>query len=123
MYKRQVLGSLERFIAIILENTNGWLPLFVTPIQLAILPISEKFSDHCDMLNIKLKELNIRTFIDNSDNKLGYKIRSTVSKKIPYSLVIGEKEIESNSLTIRSRKGENTTFDSIEELGNFFLNN
>ena len=57
MIHRAVVGSLERFIAIILENTNGWLPLFITPIQLAILPVSEKFVEHCNKLNQQLLEL------------------------------------------------------------------
>jgi len=123
MIHRAVVGSLERFIAIILENTNGWLPLFITPIQLAILPVSEKFVDHCNDINSKLKDLDVRAIVDSSDNKLGYKIRNSVSKKIPYSLVVGEKEIEAKTFNVRSRKGENTSFKNIEELNKFFKNN
>ena len=123
MIHRAVVGSLERFIAIILENTNGWLPLFITPIQLAILPVSEKFVDHCNEIDTKLRELDVRTLVDASDNKLGYKIRNSVSKKIPYSLVVGEKEIESKTFNVRSRKGENKSFKNIEELNDFFKNN
>tara|TARA_B100000902_G_scaffold37893_1_gene45206 strand:- start:673 stop:2457 length:1785 start_codon:yes stop_codon:yes gene_type:complete len=123
MIHRAVVGSLERFIAIILENTNGWLPLFITPIQLAILPVSEKFVDHCNDINSKLKDLDVRAIVDSSDNKLGYKIRNSVSKKIPYSLVVGEKEIEAKTFNVRSRKGENTSFKNIEELNEFFKNN
>ncbi len=123
MIHRAVVGSLERFIAIILENTNGWLPLFITPIQLAILPVSEKFVNHCNDINSKLKDLDVRAIVDSSDNKLGYKIRNSVSKKIPYSLVVGEKEIESKTFNVRSRKGENTSFKNIEELNEFFKNN
>ena len=123
MIHRAVVGSLERFIAIILENTNGWLPLFITPVQLAILPVSEKFVEHCNKLNQQLLELGIRTTIDSSDNKLGYKIRNSISKKIPYSLVIGEKEIESGSYSIRSKKGDNISCSSIADLQDFFDNN
>ena len=123
MIHRAVVGSLERFIAIILENTNGWVPLFITPIQLAILPVSEKFIQYCSEINQQLKDTGIRTVVDGSDNKLGYKIRNSVSKKIPYTLVIGEKEIESKKLDLRSRKGENTSFDTIEDLKEFFQNN
>ena len=122
MIHRAVVGSLERFIAIILENTNGWLPLFITPVQLAILPVSEKFVDHCKKINEELKELGVRSLIDDSDNKLGYKIRNSVSKKIPYSLVVGEKEIESSSFTLRSKKGDNQSFNSVKELTEFFNN-
>ena len=123
MIHRAVVGSLERFIAIILENTNGWVPLFITPIQLAILPVSEKFIEYCNDINQHLKEAGVRTIVDGSDNKLGYKIRNSVSKKIPYSLVVGEKEIESKNFNLRSRKGENTSFTAIEELKEFFQNN
>jgi threonyl-tRNA synthetase len=119
MIHRALIGSLERFIAIILENTNGWLPLFITPVQLAILPISEKFADYCNDLNKKINH-KIRSTVDLSDNKLGYKIRSSVTKKIPYTLVIGEKEIDSATFTIRDKSGENQTLNSIEELINFF---
>ena len=119
MIHRALIGSLERFIAIILENTNGWLPLFITPVQLAILPISEKFADYCNELNKKINH-KFSSTVDLSDNKLGYKIRSSISKKIPYSLVIGEKEIESGTFTIRNKSGENQTIDSLEKLINFF---
>ena len=123
MIHRAVVGSLERFIAIILENTNGWLPLFVTPVQLAILPVSEKFVDHSNQVKEKLQQFGVRTIVDSSDNKLGYKIRNSVSKKIPYSLVMGEKEIESKSFTLRSNEGKNTSFDDIKLLSNFFVSN
>ena len=68
MIHRAVVGSLERFIAIILENTNGWLPLFVTPIQLAILPVSEKFVDHSNRIKGELQKLGVRVIVDGSDN-------------------------------------------------------
>ena len=119
MIHRALVGSLERFIAIILENTNGWLPLLITPIQLAILPISEKFADYCNELNIKINH-KIRSIVDDSDNKLGYKIRSSVAKKIPYTLVIGEKEIESGNFTLRNKSGENKIINNIESLIDFF---
>ena len=123
MIHRAVVGSLERFIAIILENTNGWLPLFITPIQLAILPVSEKFIEHCSELNKQLTELGVRTTIDASDNKLGYKIRNSISKKIPYSLVIGDKELESGTYNIRSKKGDNISYSSVQELQDIFNKN
>jgi len=104
-------------------NTNGWLPLFITPIQLAILPVSEKFIEHCSELNKQLTELGVRTTIDASDNKLGYKIRNSISKKIPYSLVIGDKELESGTYNIRSKKGDNISCSSIQELQDFFNKN
>ena len=86
------------------------------------MPVSEKFVDHCKKINEELKDLGVRSLIDDSDNKLGYKIRNSVTKKIPYSLVVGEKEIDSSSFTLRSKKGENQSFNSIEELSEFFNN-
>lgn len=123
MIHRAVIGSLERFIAIILENTNGWLPLFVTPIQLAILPVSEKFVDHCQTIIEGLSDLGVRAIVDSSDNKLGYKVRNSVSKKIPFSLVIGEKEIENGTFSLRGRTGDTTSFENIQSIAEFFSNN
>ena len=123
MIHRAVIGSLERFIAIILENTNGWLPLFVTPIQLAILPVSEKFVDHCQNIIKDLSDLGVRAIVDSSDNKLGYKVRNSVSKKIPFSLVIGEKEIENGTFSLRGRNGDSCNFENIQSIAQFFNNN
>ena len=123
MIHRAVIGSLERFIAIILENTNGWLPLFVTPIQLAILPVSEKFVDHCQNIIKDLSDLGVRATVDSSDNKLGYKVRNSVSKKIPFSLVIGEKEIENGTYSLRGRNGDSSNFENIQSIAQFFNNN
>jgi len=123
MIHRAVIGSLERFIAIILENTNGWLPLFVTPIQLAILPVSEKFVDHCQNIIKDLSDLGVRAIVDSSDNKLGYKVRNSVSKKIPFSLVIGEKEIENGTFSLRGRNGDSSNFENIQSIAQFFNNN
>lgn len=123
MIHRAVIGSLERFIAIILENTNGWLPLFVTPIQLAILPVSEKFVDHCQNIIKDLSDLGVRAIVDSSDNKLGYKVRNSVSKKIPFSLVIGEKEIENGTYSLRGRNGDSSNFENIQSIAQFFNNN
>ena len=123
MIHRAVIGSLERFIAIILENTNGWLPLFVTPIQLAILPVSEKFVDHCQNIIKDLSDLGVRAIVDSSDNKLGYKVRNSVSKKIPFSLVIGEKEIENGTFSLRGRNGDSSNFKNIQSIAQFFNNN
>ena len=69
------------------------------------------------------RSLGVRVIVDGSDNKLGYKIRNSVSKKIPYSLVMGEKEIESDSFTLRSNEGKNTSFDDIKTLSDFFISN
>ena len=84
---------------------------------------AEKFVDHSNQIKEKLQQLGVRTIVDSSDNKLGYKIRNSVSKKIPYSLVMGEKEIESKSFTLRSNEGKNTSFDDIKLLSNFFVSN
>ena len=81
-----------------------------------------KLDEHLKIKIFLNKKINhkVRSTVDLSDNKLGYKIRSSISKKIPYSLVIGEKEIESGTFTIRNKSGENQTIDSLEKLINFF---
>ncbi len=105
MIHRAPFGSLERFIAILIEHTGGKFPLWLAPEQVAILPISEKFIDYADEVNKSLKKQNIRTFLDNRDEKIGRKIRDSEIKKIPYMVIIGEKEQEAKKISVR-KQGE-----------------
>ena len=92
MIHRAPFGSLERFIAILIENTAGNFPLWLAPDQVAILPISEKYHDYAQQLFLDLQEKDIRGFIDHRDEKIGKKIRDAEVKKIPFMLIVGEKE-------------------------------
>jgi threonyl-tRNA synthetase len=105
MIHRAIFGSLERFVAVLIENTSGKFPLWLAPDQAVILPISEKFNDYAkNVLNL-LNNSDIRTLIDERNEKIGKKIRDNELKRIPYLLVIGEKEAESGTVSVR-RQGE-----------------
>ncbi|MFT5571031.1 MAG: threonyl-tRNA synthetase, partial [Cyclobacteriaceae bacterium] len=101
MIHRAPFGSLERFVAVLTEHCAGNFPLWLTPDQIAILPISEKFADYADEVYKYLEENDIRGFIDHRDEKIGRKIRDAETKKIPFMLIVGEKEAEAGMVSIR----------------------
>ena len=105
MIHRAIFGSMERFIAVLIENTAGKFPVWLTPDQVVILPISEKFNDYSKTILNFLNNSDIRTLIDDRSEKIGKKIRDNELKRIPYLLVIGEKEVESGTIAVR-RQGE-----------------
>ena len=107
MIHRVVFGSIERFIGILIEHYAGKFPVWLAPVQVKILPISEKFSEYSKGILGKFKEYGIRCEMDERDEKIGYKIREAQLEKVPYMLVLGQKEEESNTLSLRSRdKGD-----------------
>ena len=105
MIHRAPFGSLERFIAILLENTAGNLPLWLTPNQFIILPISEKHEKYCENVLNLLENDEIRGLIDNRSETIGRKIRDAEVEKIPYMLVVGEQESEQKVISVRSHGG------------------
>jgi len=105
MIHRAPFGSMERFVAVLIEHTAGKFPLWLTPDQAIILPISEKYHDYAEKVSNFLKNYDIRTLIDERSEKIGKKIRDSELKRIPYLLIIGEKEQESNTVSVR-RQGE-----------------
>jgi len=105
MIHRAPFGSLERFIAVLIEHCGGHFPLWLMPDQVAILPISEKFHDYSESLSLLLNNSDIRALVDDRAETIGKKIRDTELKKIPYMLIIGEKETESKTVSVR-RQGE-----------------
>jgi threonyl-tRNA synthetase len=98
-----IFGSFERFIGILTEHYAGTFPVWLAPIQAGILPVSEKFSDYADKLNDTLKKSNIRTEIYNQDEGLGKRIALASKQKLPYLLIVGEKEEQEKTVTIRQR--------------------
>ena len=107
MIHRVVFGSIERFIGIIIEHFVGKFPLWLAPVQVKVLPVSEKSHDYAVSVYEKLKEAGIRTELDKRDEKIGYKIREAQIKKIPYMLILGENESASGLISVRSRdKGD-----------------
>lgn len=105
MIHRAPFGSLERFIAILIENTAGNFPLWLSPDQIAVLPISEKYQDFANDVFLQLQEADIRGYVDHRDEKIGRKIRDAEVNKLPYMLIVGEKEQEERKVSVR-RKGQ-----------------
>jgi len=106
MIHRAPFGSMERFVAVLLEHTGGRLPLWLAPDQVAVLPVSEKYNDFakkvCDLLN----NSDIRASIDDRNETIGKKIRENELKRMPFQLIVGEKEVSSNSVSVRKQGGE-----------------
>lgn len=100
---RAILGSLDRFMAYILEETKGKLPTWLAPVQVKVLPLSDKYVDYSQKIYEKLLDEGIRAEIDTRDEKIGYKIREARLEKVPYMLVLGQKEEESGEVAVRSR--------------------
>ena len=106
MIHRAMLGSIERFIAILLEQTAGALPLWLAPVQALVLPISEKFSEYAEQVRAQLAAAGLRVELDARNEKLGYKIREAQVQKVPYMLVVGAREQEAGAVAVRRRAGE-----------------
>ena len=105
MIHRAPFGSMERFVAVLIEHTAGKFPLWLTPDQVAILPISEKFNEYADKVRMELKKYDIRAIVDERNEKIGRKIRDNEMKRIPYMLIVGEKEAENGEVSVR-KQGE-----------------
>ncbi len=101
MIHRAPFGSMERFVAVLIEHCAGNFPLWLTPDQVAILPVSEKYNESAQNILNSLNNYDIRGFVDMRNEKVGRKIRDAEIKKVPYMLIIGEKEVETNSLSVR----------------------
>ena len=105
MIHRAPFGSMERFVAVLIEHTGGKFPLWLTPDQVAILPISEKFNDYTYEVKRQLEAEDLSVLVDDRNEKIGRKIRDTELKRIPYMLIVGEKEAENNEVSVR-KQGE-----------------
>ena len=107
MVHRVVFGSIERFIGILIEHFAGKFPVWLSPTQVKILPITDKQEGYANELCAKLKETGVRVSVDDRNEKIGYKIREAQMEKVPYMLVIGEKEAEAGQVAVRRRdKGD-----------------
>lgn len=116
MIHRAILGSIERFIGVLIEHHAGALPLYFAPTQAYVLPISEKHRDYGSNVLNKLKKIGIRAEIDLRNEKIGYKIRDHVLKKIPLLILVGEQEVEGGTFSLRDRSGQQWSDLSLEEL-------
>ena len=103
MIHRAPFGSMERFVAVLLEHTGGKFPLWLTPDQVVVLPISEKYNDYAHEVARQLNIADVRTQVDDRNEKIGRKIRDNELKRIPYLLIVGEKEAEENKVSVRAQ--------------------
>ncbi len=116
MIHRAPFGSLERFIAVIIENCAGKFPLWLTPTQATILPISDKFLEYAQQVQSKLKAADIRVDIDDRNEKIGKKIREAEMNKIPYMFVIGEKEMNEGKVAVRRQAKGDIGTQTVDEV-------
>jgi threonyl-tRNA synthetase len=122
MIHRAPFGSMERFVAVLIEHTAGKFPLWLTPEQVVILPISEKYNEYAENLSSFLNNSDIRSLIDGRNEKIGRKIRDNELKRIPYLLIVGEKEAESGQVSVRKQgEGDQGTM-TMEEFAEFLQN-
>ena len=101
---RALFGSFERFIGIITEHFAGAFPVWLSPVQVAILPISDSQKEYALKVKAELENAGIRVELDDRQEKIGYKIREAQLQKVPYMLILGEKEVEANAVGVRKRK-------------------
>ncbi len=120
MIHRAPFGSMERFIGVLTEHCAGRFPLWLTPDQYAILPISDRFNDLCKDIQAQLAEHDIRGVVDDRTESIGRKIRDTELKKIPFMLIIGDKEAESGQVSVRKQGEGDQGSMSIEEFATYF---
>ncbi|MBU4361000.1 threonine--tRNA ligase [Patescibacteria group bacterium] len=123
MLHRALLGSTERFTSLLIEHYAGAFPLWLSPTQIVIISVSESHREHCQKLADELKEQNFRVEVWDEDETVGNKIRKAIQQKIPYMLVIGDKEINSNNLHVRKRNSDKITeinkqefFDNVKKM-------
>lgn len=121
MIHRVVFGSIERFIGILIEHYAGKFPLWLAPVQVKLLPVSDKFLEYAESIAAQLKESGYRVEVDRRDEKLGYKIREAQLDKVPYMLILGEKELSHGSVSVRQRDGQPGKQDLGEMSQNDFL--
>lgn len=115
MIHKAILGSIERFLSVYIEHTAGNFPVWLAPTQVAVIPISEKHNDYAAKIYQQLKESGVRVEMDLRNDKMQGKIRDAQKLKIPYMIVLGDKEIEANTVTVRTREGENKLGIKVEK--------
>jgi threonyl-tRNA synthetase len=119
MVHRAILGSYERFMMLLIEHFAGALPTWLAPVQVNIIPVNNEFHlEYANSIYNLLKQNNIRVELDNRNEKLGYRMRESITRKIPYTIIIGDNEIKDNIVSYRLYKEEKTTSVSIEEFIN-----
>jgi threonyl-tRNA synthetase len=118
MIHRAPFGSLERFTAVLIEHTSGHFPLWLTPDQVAILPISEKYNDYARKVAAYLNEHDVRAIIDDRNEKVGRKVRDNELKRVPYMIIVGEQEQNNGTVAVRPQGGGEQSTLTMEEFAN-----
>ena len=116
MIHRAIAGSLERFMAIMIEHFAGNFPLWLCPTQIAVIPVADVHNEYATEVHAKLREAGFRVDIDTSNESMGKKIRNAKKMKLPYFIVIGDKEVESKTVTLESRDTGESSSLSVDEL-------
>ena len=113
---RAILGSLDRFMAYLIEETKGMFPVWLAPVQVKVLPVSDKSMDYAEKVYGALRERRIRVELDDRNEKIGYKIRyARQEDKVPYMIILGEKEIAEGNISVRDRATDQTTVYTVDE--------
>ena len=123
MLHRALLGSIERFLGVLIEHYAGAFPIWLAPVQAVVIPISERHHEYARKVMDRLTEAGLRAEIDSRNEKMGFKIRAAQTQKIPYMLVIGDKESESGAVSVRNRfsgdEGAQSLEVFLEKIGGF----
>lgn len=115
---RAILGTFDRFLSFLIEETKGAFPIWLAPVQVKVLPITDAHLDYANKVKEELEKVGIRVEIDSRNEKIGYKIREAQLEKVPYMLVVGEKEIEQNTVGVRSRADGDVGAIALQEFVN-----
>jgi threonyl-tRNA synthetase len=118
---RAMYGTLERFLGVLIEHLAGAFPLWMAPVQAVVVPIADRHNDFCHEVGAKIKVAGIRVEVNDSNDRMNSKIRQAQLQKIPYMLVAGDREIESGTLAVRTRTGENLDPMSVDQAIEKFL--
>jgi threonyl-tRNA synthetase len=116
MLHRAILGSLERFIGILIEEYAGNFPLWLAPVQVVVLNITDKQAEYAEQVRRELEKQGFRVKLDLRNEKIGFKIRDHSIQRIPYQVIIGDKELENQAVTLRTQKGEDLGSLSVDAL-------
>lgn len=122
MIHRAPFGSMERFVAVLIEHTGGKFPLWLAPDQFILLPLSDKYTPYSEKVLSLLTQKDVRGSIDDRTEKTGKKVRDAELKRIPYMLIVGEKEEQNSTISVRKQGGEDLGIMTIEEFGDFINN-
>jgi threonyl-tRNA synthetase len=116
MLHRAILGSLERFIGILIEQHAGNFPLWLAPVQLVIMNITDRQAEYAEQIRLELEKQGFRVKIDLRNEKIGFKIREHSMQRVPYQLITGDKELENQTVAVRTQQGEDLGSLSLNQL-------